>query len=81
MPTSRCRLSKGAPVKLRIKPGTQSGSKHRIKGRGVATKRKTGDLIATVDVVVPTQLSEAEREAVEQLARATTVSPRAGVEG
>ena len=51
----------GAPVKLRIKPGTQSGSKHRVKGRGVATKKRTGDLIVTTDVVVPTKLSDAER--------------------
>ena len=71
----------GAPVTLRIKPGTQPGSKHRIKGRGVASRRKTGDLIATVDVVVPTQLSDAERQAVEELARANTVSPRPRVEG
>jgi molecular chaperone DnaJ len=67
----------GGPVKLRIKPGTQPGSKHRVKGRGVATKRRTGDLIVTTDVVVPTKLSDAERTAVEDLARATTVSPRA----
>ena len=67
----------GGPVKLRIKPGTQPGSKHRVKGRGVATKRRTGDLIVTTDVVVPTKLTDAERAAVEDLARATTVSPRA----
>ena len=41
----------GAPVKLRIKPGTQSGAKHRVKGRGIATKKRTGDLIVSTDVV------------------------------
>jgi molecular chaperone DnaJ len=66
----------GATVKLRVKPGTQSGSKHRVKGRGVATKRRTGDLIVTTDVVVPTTLSAEERKAVEELSRATTDSPR-----
>jgi molecular chaperone DnaJ len=66
----------GGPVRLRIKPGTQPGSKHRVKGRGVASKRRTGDLIVTTDVVVPTKLSDAERAAVEDLAKATTVSPR-----
>ena len=71
----------GAPVRLRIKPGTQPGSKHRVKGRGIATKKRTGDLIVTADVVVPTKLSQAERQAVEELARATTVSPRADGEG
>ncbi len=67
----------GGPVKLRIKAGTQPGAKHRVKGRGVATKRRTGDLIVTTDVLVPTKLTDAERSAVEDLARATTVSPRA----
>jgi len=70
----------GAPVTLKLKAGTQSGSKHRVKGRGVPSRRKTGDLIATVDVVVPTKLSDAEREAIEQLAAAATGSPRAGME-
>jgi molecular chaperone DnaJ len=67
----------GGPVKLRIKAGTQPGAKHRVKGRGVASKRRTGDLIVTTDVLVPTKLTDAERSAVEDLARATTVSPRA----
>src|SRR5215218_3341882 len=71
----------GAPVKLRIKPGTQSGSRHRVKGKGIPTKKSTGDLIVTVDVVVPTRLSDAEREAIEQLAAATGgVSAAAGSE-
>jgi molecular chaperone DnaJ len=72
----------GGTVTLRLKPGTQSGSRHRVKGKGITTtsKRsgtKTGDLIVTVDVVVPTELTDAERTAIEQLAAATTVDPRA----
>ena len=35
----------------------------------MATKRRTGDLIVTTDVVVPTKLTDAERAAVEDLAR------------
>lgn len=71
----------GPDVKLRIKPGTQSGSRHRVKGKGIETQSKragtsTGDLIVTIDVRVPTELSDAERAAIEQLAAATTVHPR-----
>jgi molecular chaperone DnaJ len=71
----------GDPVTLRIRPGTQSGSRHRVKGKGITTRSKrtgdvTGDLIVSVDVTVPTSLSDAEREAIEQLAAATTVKPR-----
>jgi molecular chaperone DnaJ len=64
----------GRDVKLRLRPGTQPGSRHRVKNRGIATGKGTGDLIVTVDVVVPTSLTDAEREAIEQLAEAATVS-------
>ena len=71
----------GATVKLRLRPGTPSGSRHRVKGKGIITtsKRegtKSGDLIVTVEVDVPTTLSDAQRAAIEQLAEATTVDPR-----
>ncbi|MCB0967320.1 MAG: molecular chaperone DnaJ [Ilumatobacter sp.] len=71
----------GGTVTLKLKPGTQSGSRHRVKGKGITTTSKksgthTGDLIVTVDVVVPTELTDAERAAIEQLAAATTVNPR-----
>jgi molecular chaperone DnaJ len=64
----------GPEVRLRLRPGTQPGSRHRVKGRGIKTAKATGDLIVTVDLVVPTSLSDAERAAIEQLAEATTVS-------
>jgi molecular chaperone DnaJ len=71
----------GSPVTLRLKPGTQSGSRHRVKGKGISTSSKrtgtsTGDLIVTVEVDVPTVLTDEQRAAVEQLAAATTVNPR-----
>ncbi len=58
-------------VRLRLRPGTQPGSRHRVKNKGIETKRATGDLIVTVDVVVPTSLNESERSAIEQLAAAS----------
>ncbi len=71
----------GSTVTLRLKPGTQSGSRHRVKGKGITTTSKregtrTGDLIVTVDVVVPSELSDEQRAAIEQLAAATTVNHR-----
>ena len=63
------RRSTGRAVTLRLKPGTQSGSRHRVKGKGIETKQATGDLIVTVDVVVPTELSDDQRAAIEQFAR------------
>jgi molecular chaperone DnaJ len=69
-------LLDGSRVTMHLKPGTQPGSRHRIKGRGIAAKRGNrppGDLIVTVDVRVPTKLNDAERKAIEQLAAASTV--------
>ena len=69
----------GPTVTLRLRPGTQSGSRHRVKGRGIATAKATGDLIVTVDVAVPSELSDDQRVAIEQLAAATTVNPRSAL--
>ncbi|MBI4933130.1 MAG: molecular chaperone DnaJ [Actinobacteria bacterium] len=71
----------GPHVTLRLRPGTQSGSRHRVKGKGIETAKHTGDLIVTVDVQVPTDLTPEQRSAVEALAAATTVSPRKHLEG
>jgi molecular chaperone DnaJ len=60
----------GAPVKLKVAPGTPSGRVLRVKGRGVTTKNGTGDLLATVQVAVPSHLSGPARDAVEALVAA-----------
>jgi molecular chaperone DnaJ len=70
----------GPRVSLRLKPGTASGARHRVRGKGIATARHTGDLIVTVEVDVPTELSAEQRAAIEAYAAATTVSPRARLE-
>jgi molecular chaperone DnaJ len=69
----------GQRVTLRLKPGTQSGSRHRVRHKGIAAKHHTGDLIVTVNVQVPTSLSDEQRAAIEQLAAATTVNPRSSL--
>jgi molecular chaperone DnaJ len=73
----------GGPVKVRIPAGTRSGRTFRVRGKGVAARRKTGDMLVTVEVAVPQKLSAEERRAVEALAAAANgASPRAhlGVE-
>ena len=66
----------GDPVTIRILPGTRSGRTFRVKGRGIDTGRRVGDLLVSVDVAVPTKLSAEERRAVEALAAAAKESPR-----
>ena len=63
-------------VKLRIPPGTRSGKTFRVRGRGVGDAKRTGDLMVTVEVAVPSKLSDEEREAIEKLAELATASPR-----
>ncbi|MFB2557222.1 DnaJ C-terminal domain-containing protein [Herbiconiux liangxiaofengii] len=55
----------GSPVKLKVAAGTPSGRVLRVKGRGVETSKGTGDLLAVVQVAVPSHLSPAQREALE----------------
>lgn len=71
----------GQRVTLRLRPGTQSGSRHRVKGKGIVTTKGHGDLIVTTDVHVPSELTTDQRAAVEAFAKATTVSPRSGARG
>ncbi|MCR2800374.1 DnaJ C-terminal domain-containing protein [Microbacterium sp. zg-Y818] len=56
----------GDPVKLRVAPGTPSGRVLRVKGRGVATTKGTGDLLAEVQIAVPSHLEGEAREALER---------------
>jgi molecular chaperone DnaJ len=56
----------GEPVKLRVAPGTPSGRVLRVKGRGVHSAKGPGDLLAEVQVAVPSHLDDAAREALER---------------
>lgn len=71
----------GSSVTLRIKAGTQSGSRHRVKDKGITRTTRSGTqqghLIVTVDVVVPTGLNDAQRAAIESFAAASTVGTAA----
>jgi len=68
----------GDPVKVRIAAGTPNGRVLRVKGRGIAAKGHTGDLLARVSVAVPQRLSDKAREAVEVLrAEESDADPRA----
>lgn len=58
----------GDPVRLRVAPGTPSGRVLRVKGRGVATAKATGDLLATVHVAVPSHLSGDAKKKLEEFA-------------
>ena len=65
-------------VTVRIPPGTASGKTLRVRGRGMPKAGAgVGDLLVTVDVVVPQTLSDEQREAVQALAATDSGNLRA----
>ena len=73
-------------VTLKVPPGTQSGKVLRVRGRGVPAGsgrngKKPGDLMVKVEVVVPTELTDEQKAAVESLAAVSEPAPRIEVDG
>ena len=60
----------GDPVRLRVAPGTPGGRVLRVKGRGVTTAKGSGDLLASVQIAVPSHLSGDARSLLEAFADA-----------
>lgn len=56
-------LQTGTKLKLKIKPGTQPGTKVRLRGKG----QGGSDLIITYQVTLPTTLSDRQKELLQQM--------------
>jgi curved DNA-binding protein len=59
-------------LKLKVAPGTQNGTKVRLKGKGFPVYRQEGqhgDLYVTYQVQLPTTLTEKEKELFTQLSQ------------
>ena len=54
------------PVKLKVSPGTPNGRVLRVKGKGVESSKGTGDLLATVEIAVPSHLSDKAKKKLEE---------------
>ncbi|HZM79365.1 MAG TPA: molecular chaperone DnaJ [Candidatus Limnocylindrales bacterium] len=64
-------------VKVKVPPGTPSGRLLRVRGRGVPKRDgHQGDLLVTVEIVLPEKLSEEAREALETFASLTPPARR-----
>ncbi|MCG5218134.1 DnaJ C-terminal domain-containing protein [Streptosporangium soli] len=67
----------GGEAKLKVPPGTSTGRRLRLRGRGMPNPRGTaGDLFAEVQIIVPARLTDEERRLFEQLAAASHFDPR-----
>jgi molecular chaperone DnaJ len=64
----RVKTLDGQKVLLRIPPGTQPGRKFRIKGQGIVKGERRGDMLVTVQVTVPEQLSPEQAELLKKFA-------------
>jgi molecular chaperone DnaJ len=72
----------GPPVTVKIPAGTTSGRTLRVRGKGLAKRDGSrGDLLVTVEVAVPQQLSEDARQALATYAEAQQDDPRAHLAG
>ena len=61
-------------VSYKIPPGTQPGTKFRLKGKGVPSLRtgRKGDLYITVNLEVPTKLNGSQKKAIEAMSKEVT---------
>ncbi|MFW5968077.1 MAG: DnaJ C-terminal domain-containing protein, partial [Persicimonas sp.] len=68
------------PVNLTVPSGSQGGAKLRLREKGLPRKKggARGDLYARLQIRVPEELTERERELFEQLAEASDFDPRNG---
>ena len=68
------------PVTVKIPAGTEAGQTLRVRGKGLPDANgRRGDLLVTVDVVVPRSLKKVQRKMLEDFGR-TLESPRKHLE-
>lgn len=65
---------------LSIPAGTQPGQKLRVKGKGVPklNTEKCGDAVVTVKVIIPTKVSDKEKELIQKLSEVSRKQSDAG---
>ncbi|MGH3388376.1 MAG: DnaJ C-terminal domain-containing protein [Actinomadura sp.] len=67
----------GGKATVKVPPGSSSGRRLRLRGRGLPDPRgRPGDLFAEVKVVVPGTLTDEERRLLEKLAATSDFDPR-----
>jgi molecular chaperone DnaJ len=68
-------------VKIKIEPGTQSGKVLRLKGKGIPNVNAyegKGDLLITINVWTPKNLSKEEKAILEKLGKSENFQPAPG---
>jgi molecular chaperone DnaJ len=70
----------GEVVRLKVPPGTQSGQRFRVRGRGAMSTRSgaRGDLIAEARIMLPALLDERSKELLREFGRINGARVRSG---
>ena len=63
----RVRTIHGTKFEVRVPPGSQNGTRLKLRGQGLVSDGEKGDQYVEIQVRVPEKLSDEERELVEQL--------------
>lgn len=71
------------PARLKVLPGTQSGQRLRLRGRGAASARdgRRGDLVVSVRLMLPAVLDERSKELLREFGRINGDNVRANLLG
>lgn len=63
-------------VEFTIPPGTSSGKKFRLRGKGMGAPSKRGDLLVKIMIAAPAKLTDEESKLWKQLSEISTYKPR-----
>ncbi len=66
----------GGWVGLKLSPGSQSGQKLRLKGRGMPGKPAAGDQYAVVSIEIPKPATDEQKQIYDQMAKQMPFNPR-----
>lgn len=66
----------GGPVDLKLPPGSQTGRKMRLKGKGLSSLKQSGDQYVILAVHIPKAQTEKERSVYAEMARLMPFNPR-----
>ena len=67
-------------VELTLPPGTNSGRTFRLKGKGLKSKSGTGDLLATVRIMLPERSDDEFKELMKKWREQSAYDPRKDLE-
>ena len=67
----------GGNVQLKTPPGSQSGKKLRLKGKGLCAGPYKGDQIVTLEIIVPEAVTEEQKKLYKTMAEIMPFNPRA----